>query len=81
MYFQSTGDTEWAKKYSRELKAQIALDAIKGQKTVVELASKYGIHANQISRWNKQLLAAAPDDFSIGKDKGSEKNEIECDRL
>ena len=36
------------KKYSKELKAQIALDAIKGQKTIAELASEYGVHANQI---------------------------------
>ena len=39
------------KKYSKELKARIALDAIKGQKTIAELASEYGIHANQISIW------------------------------
>ena len=44
------------KKYSKELKARIALDAIKGQKTMSELASEYGVHANQISRWKKQLL-------------------------
>jgi len=37
------------KKYSKELKARIALDAIKGQKTIAELASEYGVHANQIS--------------------------------
>ena len=37
------------KKYSKELKAQIALDAIKCQKTIAELASEYGVHANQIS--------------------------------
>jgi len=46
------------KKYSKELKAQIALDAIKGQKTIAELASEYGVHANQISIWKKQLLDA-----------------------
>ena len=44
------------KKYSKELKARIALDAIKGQKTIAELASEYGVHANQISIWKKQLL-------------------------
>ena len=36
------------KKHSKELKASIALDAIKGQKTMSELASEYGVHANQI---------------------------------
>ena len=47
------------KKYSKELKARIALDAIKGQKTIAELASEYGVHANQISLWRKQLIYAA----------------------
>jgi transposase-like protein len=39
------------KKHSKGLKARIALDAIKGQKTISELSSEYGIHSNQISRW------------------------------
>jgi transposase len=69
------------KKHSKELKARIALDAIKGQKTMSELASEYGIHTNQISRWKKQLLEAAPDIFTIGKDKEAEKKEVERDRL
>ena len=68
------------KKYSKELKTQIALDAIKGQKTLAELASEYVVHANQISIWKKQLLDAAPDTFTSWKDKGAEKKEIECDR-
>jgi len=69
------------KKHSKELKARIALDAIKGQKTMTELASEYGVHANQISRWKKQLLDAAPDVFNQGKDKEAEKQEVEQDRL
>ena len=63
------------KKYSKELKARIALDAIKGQKTIAELASEYGIHANQISIWKKQLLDAAPVAFSNGKDKDPVKSQ------
>lgn len=69
------------KKHSKELKAQIALDAIKGQKTMAELASEYGVHANQISRWKKQLLDASPDIFTRGKDKEAEQKEVERDRL
>ena len=41
------------KKCNSELKAQIALDARKGQKTIAELASEYGVHTNQISIWKK----------------------------
>ena len=69
------------KKYSKELKARIALDAIKGQKTIAELASEYGVHANQISTWKRHLLEAAPAAFTRGKDKDAEKKEIERDRL
>jgi transposase len=69
------------KKYSKELKSRIALDAIKGQKTMSELASEYGVHSNQISIWKKQLLEAAPDIFTRGKDKEAEKKEVERDRL
>lgn len=69
------------KRYSKELKAQIALDAIRGQKTIAELASEYGVHANQISTWKKQLLDAAPAAFIRGKDNAAEKSEMERDRL
>ena len=68
------------KKYSKELKARIALDAIKGQKTIAEFASEYGVHANQISLWKKQLLDAAPTAFSNGKDKDAEQKEVEIGR-
>ena len=69
------------KKYSNELKDRIALDAIKGQKTIAELASEYGVHANQISLQKKLLLDAAPFAFSNMKDKDAEKKEVERDHL
>ena len=69
------------KRHSKELKARIALDAIKGQKTMSELASEYEVHANQISRWKKQLLDAAPDIFTLGKDKETKQKEVERDGL
>ena len=67
------------KKYNKELKTRVALDAIKGQKTIAELAFVYGVHANQISFWKKQLLDAAPAAFRNGKD--TEKKEVERDHL
>ena len=51
----------------------MALDAIKGQKTIAELASEYGVNADQISMCKKQLLNVAPVAFSSGKDKDAEK--------
>jgi len=44
------------KRYSAEFKAKVALDALKEQKTLSELANQYQIHSVQISNWKKQLL-------------------------
>lgn len=69
------------KKYSDGFKAQVALDAIKGQKTINELASEYGVHPNQISNWKKKLITGSSDIFSRGKDREAESREIEKDKL
>ncbi len=50
--------------YSAEFKAKIALEAVKGRKTINELAAEHGIHPNQISQWRTQLLEAVPTIFS-----------------
>lgn len=45
-----------AKQYSPEEKAKIAIEAIKGELTMAQISSKYGVHATQISSWKKQAL-------------------------
>src|SRR5207247_3529425 len=45
------------KQYTAAFKAKVALEAVKGQRTVQELASHYGVHPNQITHWKKQLVA------------------------
>ena len=47
-------------------KAQVALAAVRGDKTVNELASQYGAHPTLIHAWKKQLLAGADQVFSNG---------------
>ncbi len=43
------------KVYSKELKARVALEALKETKTIAELSSEYEIHSNMISKWKKVL--------------------------
>ncbi len=52
------------KRYSADLKAKVALEAIRGQKTANELASEYGVHPTQIAQWKKQVLEEMPHIFS-----------------
>ena len=52
------------KTYSAELKAKIAVEAIKGQRTVSEIAGHYSVHPNQITTWKKQALESLPELFS-----------------
>lgn len=52
------------RQYSAELKTKLAVEAIKGQRTIQEIASHYGVHPNQVLQWKKQLLAAGPEIFS-----------------
>lgn len=48
-------------------KAKVALAAIKGDKTLAELAEQFDVHPNQISEWKQQLLAHAPEVFGSGQ--------------
>jgi len=52
------------KRFSAEFKAKVALEALKGLKTLSELSSEFGLHANQISTWKQQLQQASADVFS-----------------
>jgi len=52
------------KTYSAELKARIALEAIKGQMTVNQIATHYGVHPNQVQQWKQQAVKHLPGLFS-----------------
>ena len=54
----------YRKNYSSDLKARVALEAIKGQKTANEIAAEHRVHPTQIAQWKKQALDGLPELFS-----------------
>ena len=55
------------KRYDATFKAKVAIEAIKGQRTVNEIASMYQMHPNQVTQWKKQALQQLCEVFSNGR--------------
>ena len=53
--------------HSNAFKAKVALAAVRGDKTMAELAAQFGVHPNQIQTWKKQLKQGAEDVFDKGR--------------
>ena len=70
------------KQYDKAFKAKVALQALKETDTIYELAKKYEVHTNQISKWKKQLSQGAIDVFERSNkkspqvEKAQEKQEM-----
>jgi len=57
-------------------KAKVALAALKGEKTLSELAEQFDTHANQITQWKSQLLECAAVVFGEAKEQESSKVDV-----
>jgi transposase-like protein len=55
--------------HTAAFKATVALEALKGDATLVELAMKFDFHANQIVQWKNQLLEHVSEVFAIADEK------------
>ena len=69
------------KRYDGTLKAKVAVEAIKSQRTVNEIASAYGIHPHQVTQWKRQALEQLPEIFSNGRGRSQVADEELRDRL
>lgn len=68
-------------RWSKEQKFKIALAAIRGDKTIAQLADEFKAHPNQIAEWKKQLLEHGSDVFSASAEKAEGITSKERDEL
>ena len=55
------------KNHSKEFKAKVALEAVKGVHSLSELASRFKVHPTQIAQWKRHLVENAPEVFVRGR--------------
>jgi transposase-like protein len=67
--------------FSADFKARVALEALREQKTINELASEFGVHPNLIREWKKQALSELPQVFSTRKAADEKAREAERERM
>ena len=69
------------KRYDSRFKAEVAIEAIKNQRTVAQIASEYGVHPNQVSQWKKQVLDQLPELFTNQRSKSTTDSDQLVDEL
>lgn len=69
------------KSFSKEYKAKVALEAIKGYRPVNEIAQEYSVHPNQVAKWKKQLLENLSDIFDNKRGRQAPEDKSKIDQL
>lgn len=65
------------RRFTAEFKARVALEALRGDKTVQEIASKHKVHPNQVSTWKRQASDGLEGVFSNGTDRDRQDHDTE----
>jgi transposase len=69
------------KNHPPSLKAKVAIEAIKGQKTTTQIAQLFGVHPTQVGGWKRQAQAGLPDVFGNGREQIRQQADAEKDEL
>ena len=62
------------KSYSPEFKAKVAIEAIKGEKTISQIASDFGVHPILVTKWKKQFLENS---YKVFSSEGNKEKELQ----
>ena len=73
--------TRIRKTFSNEFKAKVALEAIKGYKSLNELGKEFKVHPNAIGNWKKEVLEGLPEIFNSKRSPKTEANSELIDQL
>ncbi len=65
------------RRFAGDFKARVALEALRGEKAVQEIASKHKMHPNQVSTWKRQAIEGLSEVFSSGADREQQDHETE----
>ena len=68
-------------RYLAEFKARVALDAIRGEHTLAELAAKHGVHPNLISQWKRLAIEQMATLFGGGRAETVKEKEADVEKL
>lgn len=69
------------RKHSADFKARVALEAVRGAKTISEIAAEFEIHPVMVGNWKKELLEHMPDLFEIKSTRKEKDIERETEQL
>ncbi len=69
------------RRFTADFKAKVALEALRGDRTIQEIATKHKVHPNQVSTWKRQAMDGLNEVFSNGADKARADHEGEVHDL
>jgi transposase-like protein len=73
--------TTTRKQYCPKFKARVAIEAIRGEKTLSQLGSQFKVHPMQIAKWRKSALELLPELFIDGRTRKARSGEAESNAL
>ncbi len=69
------------RRFTADFKAKVALDALRGDKTIQEIAARHKVHPNQVGTWKRQALDGLSEVFSNGAERAGRDHEAEVHDL